>query len=81
MFCVAVGCGVRGPGVGAPLVEIWNGQSWRAESTPKVGKFNIGSFSAVSCAAANDCTAVGEYLVHREDDDHGTLAEHWNGTR
>ena len=80
-FCVAVGYGFRGPTVGAPLAEIWNGQSWRSEPTPKVGKFNIGSFDAVSCATATDCTAVGQYLVHREDDDHGTLAEHWNGTR
>jgi hypothetical protein len=80
-FCVAVGYGFRGPTVGAPLAEIWNGQSWRSEPTPKVGRLNSGSFSAVSCAAANDCTAVGEYLVHRVDDDHGILAEHWNGKR
>ncbi len=80
-YCVAVGYGFRGRLVGAPLTEIWNGQSWRAQATPKVGGLNSGSFSAVSCAAANDCTAVGGYLAHREDDDHGILAEHWNGTR
>ena len=80
-FCVAVGYGFRGRLVGAPLVEIWNGQSWRSEPTPKVGRFNSGSLSAVSCAAVSDCTAVGQYLVHREDDDHGILAEHFNGTR
>jgi hypothetical protein len=79
--CVAVGYGFRRAGVAAPLVEIWNGHSWRAESTPKVGKFNIGSFRAVSCARPNDCTAVGSYLVHRLDDDMGTLAEHWDGVR
>lgn len=79
--CVAVGYGFRRLGVAAPLVEIWNGQSWRAESTPKVGKFNIGAFRAVSCAGPNDCTAVGSYLVHRLDDDMGTLAEHWDGVR
>jgi hypothetical protein len=80
-FCVAVGYGFRRPGVLAPLAEIWNGQSWRAQPTPKVGKFHIGSLRAVSCAAANDCTAAGSYLVHREDDDNGTLAEHWDGKR
>ena len=80
---------LRRPSVMASAVRRWGRrwlgcskrQSWRSEPTPKVGKFNIGSFDAVSCATATDCTAVGQYLVHREDDDHGTLAEHWNGTR
>lgn len=79
--CVAVGYGFRRAGVTAPLVEIWNGQSWRAESTPTVGKFNIGAFRDVSCAGPTNCTAVGSYLVHRLDDDMGTLAEHWDGVR
>jgi hypothetical protein len=78
---MAVGYAFRRPALAVPISELWNGQSWRMHSTPKVGKEHVGSFRAVSCSGPNDCTAVGSFLFHPLDDDTGTLAEHWNGQR
>lgn len=50
----------------APLAEVWHGTSWSLQRTPSPDAG--GSLSAVSCASASSCTAVG------------TVAEGWNGT-
>jgi hypothetical protein len=53
------------------LAEQWNGHAWRVLPTVNVGRFN--ALTAVSCAAPDDCTAVGENLS-------APMAEQWNGT-
>ena len=58
------------------LAESWNGTSWRIQSAPTVGYGS--ALSAVSCAGARACMAVGYYL-----DALGwpvSLVEVWNGT-
>jgi hypothetical protein len=53
------------------LAELWNGRSWRLLASVNVG--HNSQLTAVSCAAPDDCTAVG--TTQRQD----PLAEHWNG--
>jgi hypothetical protein len=76
--CVAVGDYSYGvgakPGPGArdrTLAEQWNGSSWRVLPTVNVSDWN--ELSAVSCASADNCTAVGS------SESQFALAEHWNG--
>jgi hypothetical protein len=65
------------------LAEHWNGATWQVQATPHPspvdgpnGTHNS-PLAGVSCAAANVCTAVGNY-----DSGNGflTLAERFNGT-
>jgi hypothetical protein len=74
--CIAIGSFGGGSGVSESLAEIWNGTSWAVRPTPgPTGAQNSG-LSAVSCAIATACSAVG-YA--------GTsgalvpLAERWSG--
>ncbi len=53
------------------LAEQWNGHSWRLLSTADVS--HIDAFTGVSCASADDCTAVGS------NQGQYPLAELWNG--
>jgi hypothetical protein len=54
------------------LAEQWNGHSWRLLSTVDVS--HIDALTAVSCASAGNCTAVGA------NEGRYPLAEHWNGS-
>lgn len=58
------------------LGETWNGTAWtlKAPQNPNPG---ISGLQAVSCAAANSCTAVG--FTFDNVGDRVTLAELWNG--
>jgi hypothetical protein len=62
------------------LAERWNGSTWAIESTPSPGttKLISDNLSAVSCASATSCTAVGTEV------ENGTtefpVGEHWNGS-
>jgi hypothetical protein len=69
--CMAVG--TTGPTRGVMSAEAlqWNGTRWRIQPMPTVPG---ASLSAVACASASACMAVGE-------SDSGVLAERWNGTR
>jgi hypothetical protein len=53
----------------------WNGSTWSMEYTPSPG--NAPSLSAVSCASANACVAVGYQQTHVGG---LPLAGTWNGT-
>lgn len=55
-MCIAVGNGVT-QGVIGPLAERWDGQHWTVMPTDTLGATS--SLNAVSCASADDCTAVG----------------------
>jgi hypothetical protein len=63
----------------APLSEQWNGGVWRVRSVPdpKPG----GLLSAVSCARATACTAVGEIYSPAAYTSYGIVAEGWNGRK
>lgn len=69
-FCVAVG---DGAGTGT-LIEQWNGTSWKIANANET-KANL---KAVSCSAANACTAVG-YTEPRANLTYAA-AERWNGS-
>ena len=60
-----------------PLVEHWDGQSWKTVQTnaPR----SEGSFSAVSATATDDVWAVGADNFNTYPS--VTLIEHWNGTQ
>src|SRR3954453_11877401 len=60
--------------VAAPVAEA---ASWTVQSVP-VPKGPTGSLSAVNCASATACTAVGHYTNGAGVQ--VTLAERWNGT-
>lgn len=52
------------------LAEQWDGRAWRV--LPAVNVSHDNGLTAVSCAAPDDCTAVGENAS-------APLAEHWDG--
>jgi len=60
------------------LSERWNGSSWSIEPVPLAPTGGPSGLFGVTCRSAEDCTAVGAYIVG--DDDHQPLVEHWNGT-
>ncbi len=59
------------------LAEHWNGTAWSGVSTGSPGG-TTNSLDSVSCAASNDCWAVG--YEWSGSGPSVTLAEHWNGT-
>lgn len=61
------------------LAEIWDGSAWARQRTPNPSAAQGSSLQAVSCTAADACTAVGDYQYSNlalSD----TLAEVWDGT-
>jgi hypothetical protein len=82
-FCMAVGLNARG----APSYALWNGRAWR--TGPMVAPpqpVQATSVSGVSCTAAAQCVAVGDYSYGATaQPSAGTfrdriLAESWNGS-
>ncbi len=59
------------------LIERWNGKTWSIMASPTVPSAEIAELTSVSCAAANDCEAVGVALTRTT----APLIEHWNGSR
>ncbi len=76
-LCVAVGRRAERHGQ-APFAERWNGSSWTAQAIP-APKASDAYLVSVSCASANDCTAVGGEASSATQ--FGPLAEQWNGQR
>lgn len=80
-FCVAVG--TKGPveGGSGVLVEVFDGTHWRIQATPRL-PHDSGALDAVSCVAADACTAVGnddnepKSAIEEASD---ALVERWNG--
>jgi hypothetical protein len=78
--CVAVGHQGNNTGTQSyALIEGWNGTSWTTESPPALPASDQAGLYSVSCAAADSCTALGEYLKNGQGD-LVDLVEHWNGT-
>jgi hypothetical protein len=61
-----------------PLAERWNGTSWSIQAVPSPAGHPESGFFAVSCTAANACTAVGAQTGSTGVTT--SLAERWNGT-
>jgi hypothetical protein len=62
--CVAVGTLIDHTGELRPLVEVWDGRGWKAQSAPVPAGARGGSLRAVSCRSIEECSAVGS-LVDR----------------
>jgi hypothetical protein len=73
--CRAVGYDNQGA-----LTEFWNGSSWAAQPVPVPADTSFQHLSAISCASADSCEAVGGYESESNLDWY-TLAEVWNGSR
>jgi hypothetical protein len=76
-FCEAVGSHGDDSGNSVNLAELWNGTSWKIQTTPDpvraVGG-NRAAMSGVSCVSANFCEAVGFSSATA-----GAGAWEWNG--
>jgi hypothetical protein len=61
-----------------PLIEAWNGTSWRTEAIPKLA--HTGAYlNGVSCTSPSRCMAVGSEGFPKKPTLF-TFAESWNGT-
>jgi hypothetical protein len=62
-FCAAVGGVQHGrPHPTPALAEIWNGTAWSASVPPIPAGGSLPTLYAVSCAAAGECIAVGNFV-------------------
>jgi hypothetical protein len=81
-FCEAVGTYVNPNSSGSGLVllaETWNGTSWQRQSVPITANWKI--LTAVSCASAGFCAAVGYKEVYASGvDTFRAIAAAWTGT-
>jgi len=74
--CIAVG-GYNVGQTALPMSETWNGTSWTLVDAPNPTGSTSATLNAVSCTAANACTAVGTSLAGSPDT---AVIERWNGT-
>ena len=59
------------------LIEHWNGAMWAIVSSPNTSTMQDNYLTAVACASASDCSAVGYYANGSFLDQ--TLIEQWDG--
>jgi hypothetical protein len=65
-----------------PLAERWDGSHWSTQIVPLPGEASfIVGLSAVSCASATSCTAVGHYNPNWDSARILPFAERWDGRR
>jgi hypothetical protein len=76
-FCMAVGQGSAPSGQPVPLAEAWASAAWQPRATTEPGVAAGASLSAVSCASALSCVAVGHYSTAAGLE--VPLAELWTG--
>jgi streptogramin lyase/phosphodiesterase/alkaline phosphatase D-like protein len=76
--CTASGFYVNSSGATLTLAERWNGSEWLIQATPNPASAAKAVLHDVSCAAANDCEAVGESAEAGKEPT--SLAERWNGS-
>jgi len=78
--CNAVGhySPIRDAGLDVMLAEHWNGTRWRRRRLPAPPGAYASQLTAVSCAAATACSAVGSFVTRNGEK---ALAERWNGRR
>lgn len=77
--CTAVGVqwssALTGNGLYQTLVDHWDGTSWSAVTSQNTSPNEDNILSAVTCASASDCWAVGSSDSYSQ-----ALIEQWNGT-
>jgi hypothetical protein len=79
--CTAVGSGRDGADGQQTLAETWNGTAWTIVPSPNAGGTDaVDTLSGVSCPAAGNCTAVGNYYNYSTHTAMATLVEGWNGS-
>lgn len=76
--CVAVGFSSNSLNNQVPLIEHWNGTSWKIEKAPTRSGFTESQLTGVSCTSATRCIAVGSSFKPSVS---VTLAEIWNGSK
>jgi hypothetical protein len=80
--CEAVGQYTSNDTQPLTLAEMWNGSTWHQQQTPDPGPNVAGetgdALEAVTCTAASNCEAVGDYT--NSSFRFATLAEVWNGS-
>ncbi len=82
--CTTGGCQVVGlgsdqnSGLTVPIAARWTGSSWTEQTAAVPSGSTYADLHAVSCPAANNCTAVGQY--YDASADAHPFAEVWNGT-
>lgn len=74
--CWAVGFYDAGGGY-QTLILRWNGSSWAIAPSANVGSFQENRLYGVTCVGANDCWAVGRYVV--PEGFIRSLVQHWDG--
>jgi hypothetical protein len=79
--CIAVGSWLTGT-TQATLAEHWNGSTWTLQTSPSPNRSEEAELSAVSCASAANCTAVGSDYGEEPSGPYvrRVLTEHWNGS-
>jgi hypothetical protein len=77
--CEAVGGYFTGPLRSATLAEVWNGKAWAIQHTRSPLPGHGPSLTAVWCASAVSCTAVGNIGQLGSARVLRTLAEAWDG--
>jgi hypothetical protein len=77
--CTAVGVqwttALTGSGLYQTLIEHWDGTSWSVATSPNTAVDQDNILSAVACANASDCWAVGSFNNYSQ-----ALVEHFDGT-
>jgi hypothetical protein len=77
--CEAVGWQSQHAGYGyQPLAEVWNGSTWSTQGVKGANGTVTGQLSAVACAAAASCEAVGSRPAGSQST--AALAVRWAGT-
>ncbi len=57
--CVAVGQNDNRSDAVVPLIERWNGKSWKVAAAPEPAHVTVAYLDGVSCVSASTCVAVG----------------------
>ena len=77
--CTAVGWFENSSFAELTLVEVWNGSTWKIQSSPNPGGDTDSDMQAVSCSSAHDCFAVGSSV--NGSGSRIALVERWNGSK
>ena len=80
LACVAVGSASPSLNNEVPLVEQWNGKTWKIEKAPTRPGFTESVLNGVACPASNRCIAVGDSFKPSPFTI-VTLVELWNGSK
>lgn len=72
-FCIAAGAYVDSSGHSHPLIQRWDGTSWKVQAVPQPEGTESTSIDGISCTSASACIAAGS-------SDQGSYSLRWDGT-